>query len=198
MKSVIVREKFEKLVNNLINPIDRFILVGIYYGLAEGGDTSAMLSLKKSDVNFKNKTIKIQNREVKMDSYLEKITKAAIAQDVYIKMGSIGSTNEDYKLNSDSPYIIRTKITSTNNNGMNPLTSNGFRNRMLSIKTFLETDVSVNLLRRSGAFDLIVKNDKTSLNSATELLKGTGLTMGRTTLVQVMKEVRELKNNFQN
>lgn len=199
MSDIIIREKFEKLVEQLVNSIDRFLVVGIYYGFADGGDTSALLALKKTDVDFKTKTIKIQDRVVKMDAYLEKITRDAINQKTYMKMGRVGFTNEDYELNSKSPYIIRTKGTASNNDGLNPLTCNGFRNRMLAIRKFLDIDISVNLLRRSGAFDLIIKNNKNSLRTAEELLEGTGLTLSRGTLVQVMREVKKLslKDNFQ-
>lgn len=92
-----------KQVEKFENAVDKFIIIGIFYGLAgesKGGEQ--LLNIKVSDVDFEKKTISLMDGSVVViDEYLEKITADAISQSVYIKIGSIGTSNfdEDYHLN---------------------------------------------------------------------------------------------------
>lgn len=189
------KKELQELVEKLDNGIDKFMVAGLFYGL-NGGSTNKeqLLNITTDSVNFKDSTITLPDgRVVVMDSFLKKITKEAIDQKIYIKMGGQGKTNEDYCLNSSSDYIIKTKPTSVNNNGLEPLTFGGMRTRLSSISKFLlgNNELNSNTLKQSGAFAVLLESEEPlTIAKADALLKSKGLSIGRNIMVAMLKEIK--------
>lgn len=191
---MIDKKELQELVERLDNGIDKFIVAGLFYGL-NGGSTNKeqLLNITTDSVNFKNSTITLPDgRVVVMDAFLEKITKEAIDQKIYIKMGNQGRTNEDYYLNTSNKFIIKAKPTTTNNNGLDPLTFAGLRVRLSSISKFLlgSNELNANNLKQSGAFAVLLDaQEELTIAKADALLKSKGLSIGRNILVSMLKNI---------
>ena len=193
---MIDRKELQELVNKLDNGIDKFIVAGLFYGL-NGGSTNKeqLLNITTDSVDFEKSTITLPDgRVVVMDNFLKKITKEAIEQKIYIKMGSQGKTNEDYYLNPSNKFIIKTKPTSKNNNGIDSLTFAGLRTRLSSISKFLlgNNELNANNLKQSGAFAVLSESEEPlTIAKADALLKSKGLSIGRNIMVSMLKMIDE-------
>lgn len=139
MKDIITKKELEEIMNKLENGIDKFILAGFYYGLnGASGYKEQLSNLRVDCVDFEKEVINLPDgRAVKMDKLLKQVTKEAINQKIYIRMGSQGRTNEDYFLNSSSPYIIKSRPTKLNNDGCMPLREMGLRKRLQAISSYI-------------------------------------------------------------
>lgn len=196
MKDIITKRNLEKMINRLENGIDKFILVGFFYGLnGEAGYKEQLLNLQVDAIDFENKKINLPDgREVIMNQLLEKVCKEAIEQKIYFKMGSQGRTNEDYFLNSDSKYIIKIKPTKTNNNGLSPLGAGGIKKRMTMLSDYLGVKLTPSILKVSGVYDILKsQKNKMTIMEAEALLKRNGLSIRRNNLIPMLKEINESK-----
>lgn len=139
MKDIITKKELEEIMNKLENGIDKFILAGFYYGLnGASGYKEQLSNLRVDCVDFEKEVINLPDgRVVKMDKLLKQVTKEAINQKIYIRMGNQGRTNEDYFLNSSSPYIIKSRPTKLNNDGFMALREMGLRKRLQAISSYI-------------------------------------------------------------
>lgn len=189
---MIDRKELKVMLDRLENGIDKFILVGFFYGLnGDAGYKEQLLNLEVDSVDFENSKINLPDgREVLMDRLLESIAKEAITQKIYFKMGSQGRTNEDYIINSDSKYIIKVKPTKANNNGLSSLTASGLKKRMTMISDYLGIKLTPSLLKISGVYELLKSQEKTfTIIEAETLLKKHGLSIRRNNLIPILKEI---------
>lgn len=189
---MITKKELINLSNKLENAVDRFILVGLFYGLSDADNRVQLLNIKKESVNFENSTITLPSgRVVIMDDFLKKIALEAINQEIYIKMGEQGRTNEDYYFNPSNEYILRPKPLKGNNNGIDPLTTGGFKTRIRAISTFLVGDTSItpSLLKISGVYEKLKSENKHwTIRGAESFLKENGLSIRRNNLIPILKK----------
>lgn len=194
MQELITKKELEELVNKLDNGIDKFILLGFYYGLnGSAGYKEQLLNLEIDAVDFENKKINLPDgREVVMDELLEKICKEAVNQKIYIKLGSKGGTNEDYTLNPNSKYIIKVKPTKLTNNGLTPLKISGIKKRMSMISDYLGFNITANMLKVSGVYELLKnQHKKMTIAEAETLLKKNGMSIRKNNLIPILRELNE-------
>lgn len=192
MKDIITKKKLEELVGKLENGIDKFILVGFFYGLnGEAGYKEQLLNLEVDSIDFENFKINLPDgRDVIMDELLTSVAKEAIEQKIYVKMGSQGRTNEDYSLNDDSKYVIKIKPTKTNNNGLSPLTASGIKKRMTMLSNYLGIKLTPSLLKVSGVYELLKSQQKKmTIMEAEALLKRNGLSIRRNNLIPMLRKI---------
>lgn len=191
----ITKKGLEEKLDKLDNGIDKFIVAGIYYGLNRSNYREQLLNIKTSSVNFEESTLTLPNgRVVVMDDLLREVTREAVEQKIYVKMGSLGGTNEDYELNPNSEYIIKSKPTSSNEMGIKPLSNAGFKSRMRTISTFLVGDTSLtpSLLKKSGTYEKLKTLDKNlTIRSIEKILKESGYGAKRNTIVEMVQEIRK-------
>lgn len=192
MKDIITKKELEEIMNKLENGIDKFIIAGFYYGLNGSSNyKEQLLNLKADCVDFEKETINLPDgRIVKMDKLLKQVTKEAIEQNTYILMGNTEKTNEDYELNIKNPYIIKPKPTKLNNNGLMPLKESGIKFRIMAISNYLGKKMSQNLLKTSGAYELLKNENKYwSIPKATEFLKEHGMSIRKDNLLLILREL---------
>lgn len=195
MKDIVLKKDLGEMINKLENGIDKFILAGFFYGLnGEAGYKEQLLNLEVDAIDFENKKINLPDgREVVMDELLEKVCKEAINQKIYVKLGSLGRTNEDYLLNTDSKYIIKVKPTKANNNGLSPLGAGGIKKRMTMISDYLGVKLTPSILKVSGVYELLKSQQKRmTIAEAESLLKKNGLSIRRNNLIPILKEINEV------
>ena len=190
----ITKKGLEEKLDKLDNGIDKFIVAGIFYGLNSSDYREQLLNIKTSSVNFEESTLTLPNgRVVVMDDLLKEVVREAVEQNIYVKMGSLGGTNEDYELNPNSEYIIKSKPTSSNEMGIKPLSNAGFKSRMRTISTFLVGDTSLtpSLLKKSGTYEKLKTLDKNlTIRSIEKILKESGYGTKRNTIVEMVQEIR--------
>lgn len=192
---MITKLELKKMIDKLDNGIDKFIVAGIFYGLNSSDYREQLLNIKTSSVNFEESTLTLPNgRVVIMDDLLKEVVREAVEQKIYVKMGSLGGTNEDYELNPNSEYIIKSKPTSSNEMGIKPLSNAGFKSRMRTISTFLVGDTSLtpSLLKKSGTYEKLKTLDKNlTIRSIEKILKESGYGTKRNTIVEMVQEIRK-------
>lgn len=196
MKDIITKKELKELTSRLENGIDKFILAGFFYGLnGEASYKEQLLNLEVNSIDFKNKKINLPDgREVAMDELLTDVSKQAIKQKIYIKLGSQGRTNEDYYLNSDSKYIIKIKPTKANNYGLEPLSAGGIKKRMTMLSDYLGVKLTPSILKISGVYDLLKSQErKITIIEAESLLKANGLSIRRNNLIPILREINSTK-----
>ncbi|EOU1723619.1 hypothetical protein M1Z83_000616 [Clostridium perfringens] len=190
----ITKKGLEEKLDKLDNGIDKFIVAGIYYGLNRSNYREQLLNIKTSSVNLEESTLTLPNGEkVVMDDLLKEVTREAVEQKIYVKMGSLGGTNEDYELNPNSEYIIKSKPTSSNEMGIKPLSNAGFKSRVRTISMFLVGDTSLtpSLLKKSGTYEKLKTLDKNlTIRSIEKILKESGYGTKRNTIVEMVQEIR--------
>ncbi|MDZ4982489.1 hypothetical protein GNF79_06945 [Clostridium perfringens] len=186
------------MIDKLDNGIDKFIVAGIFYGLNSSDYREQLLNIKTSSVNFEESTLTLPNgRVVVMDDLLKEVTREAIEQKIYVKMGSVGGTNEDYELNQNSEYIIKSKPTSFNDYGIKPLTDGGFKSRIRAISVFLvgNTSITPSYLKKSGALEYLKTLDKNlTIRMVEKKLKDRGYNLRRNTVVEMIQELKKGDN----
>ncbi len=191
----ITKKGLEEKLDKLDNGIDKFIVAGIFYGLNSSDYREQLLNIKTSSVNFEESTLTLPNGEkVVMDDLLKEVTREAVEQKIYVKMGSLCGTNEDYELNPNSEYIIKSKPTSSNEMGIKPLSNAGFKSRMRTISMFLVGDTSLtpSLLKKSGTYEKLKTLDKNlTIRSIEKILKESGYGTKRNTIVEMVQEIRK-------
>lgn len=196
MDKLITKEALMSMVEKIDNAIDRFAVVGIYYGLiGEATGADQLLNIKKYDVDFNNKTITLPTGVVVMDEYLERITRDAINQDIYVKLGTQGQTSEDYSLNMDCDYIIKAKPSVKNHNGLDRISNEGFRCRLKSLSKYLGVELNTSLLKKSGALHLLSSQKSNwTVREAEKFLAQHGIKLRRNFVLEMVKF---MKDNFQ-
>ncbi|MBI6073687.1 hypothetical protein H8J87_06395 [Clostridium perfringens] len=191
----ITKKGLEEKLDKLDNGIDKFIVAGIYYGLNRSNYREQLLNLKTSSINFEESTLTLPNGEkVVMDDLLKEVAREAVEQKIYVKMGSLGGTNEDYELNPNSEYIIKSKPTSSNEMGIKPLTDAGFKSRIRAISIFLVGDTSITptLLKKSGAYEKLKTLDRNlTIRSIGKILRESGYNLRQNNLVEMVQEIRK-------
>ena len=162
VKGYITSEELNKVLLLLDNPQDRFIVIAVYRGIAGKNNMSELLNIKTKDVNFNNHTITLEDRVVTMDKQLEKATKEAINQSVlYVETrNGNGSCKEELYLNMDSPYLIKTRPSTTNKNGLDPMKYAGFRSRFAAIRQKAGLEVNASQLETSGVVNQLLSEKK--------------------------------------
>ncbi|MDV5114292.1 hypothetical protein R2Q93_03960 [Clostridium perfringens] len=191
----ITKKGLEEKLDKLDNGIDKFIVAGIYYGLNRSNYREQLLNIKTSSVNLEEFTLTLPNGEkVVMDDLLKEVVREAVEQKIYVKLGSQGGSNEDYELNPNSEYIIKSKPTNSNGYGIKPLTDAGFKSRIRAISIFLVGDTSITptLLKKSGAYEKLKTLDRNlTIRSIGKILRESGYNLRQNNLVEMVQEIRK-------
>lgn len=148
----LTKEELDDLVGYLVNPVDQAFILAIYEFIA-GEQLYELRSLKMSDVDIKNKTVKITdiNGNVRVQNISSKLIglfQDASETDVYIaKNGEVDlSDRRNIRKLSDSDYIIRSLARKTNKGEMTPYGS--LTQKMVRIKKYTGYDfITVNSLQ---------------------------------------------------
>lgn len=191
---IIEEKEFVSLVNKLENPVDQFLILGVYYGLLEKHIiNSSLIYIKKKDVDFSTGEIKLENRNFVMNELFKEVVYKATNQSIYIKKGGGGGSADDFLFNPKSQYIIRTKPLRSNEYGLYNISLDGFKTRLKYINRFIETKFTISHIKRFGAYNLLSKqNEKLTLEKAIMILQENGLGIRR---AEVSKFLADINGN---
>lgn len=128
------REEIQDICDLFINPVDKFIIYGLFCGI-DGEEKKDLLLLKKDKINFENKTIILTNRIMYMDEYMENVLKDTLDP---VFGSRYCKYIDDYELNFDSPYVIKAKPDSKNNNGLDSMKVSELNEKIKILNEHLE------------------------------------------------------------
>lgn len=167
------KKELYKLVDYLDSYQDAFILVAIYHGIA-GKQMIDLRELTTSQVDLNNKTITVGERVIHMDDKFFEITDMAMHQQFgcAISANGVYSSNGEFTYNLKSKYVLKVRQYKNNRQGLDPMSYNGFRTRVRSIMKYLNLDMTVNELEKSGyLYRLKQKSDKWTFMDMKHFLK---------------------------
>ena len=168
----ISRKDLEKAVNNLENPQDRVMLLLLFEGVYDS-TCKQLLNLRVDQINTKDKEIYLEDRTIKISDFTNEEIKVSLKTSLFYKLGNCGDyplSSEVYKLNTDSPYIIRTKPSKRTKDGMSPLGFEGFKSRMQKLSDEIGLPFSSLTLYHSGLFEKVLEKETIKYKRKNELL----------------------------
>lgn len=147
-RGICSKVEVEMAIDNLINPIDKFIVMAIYNGIS-GDRFAEILNLKKTDINLKSSTITVNGKTIVMDDVFRKIAIDTLNQKEYANLTADGDVKY-YELNPASEYVLRPRPLKRNNNGLEPLGFEGFKTRFKNIVSSIGLNTTASTLEKSG------------------------------------------------
>jgi hypothetical protein len=143
------------ICNTFENPQDKFIVYALFMGI-NGKEYEDICTLKETDIDFEDKSIKLSNKTIPMDEYLEEVLRDALDKEfgmIYYKIidkESTMRTVDYYDLNPECAYVIKPKPYSKNNNGMDHMKKSGLRARLKTLSDASGFRLTPNNIERSG------------------------------------------------
>ncbi|MGL5715325.1 MAG: hypothetical protein ACRCX2_20070 [Paraclostridium sp.] len=193
-KGVICKKDLMGMIELLDNAQDQFILMALFYGI-NGKQASDLLNLKISDIDFEKNTITLPEKTIHMNTEFARIAKDAIKQEDYIIVSldmAGGAVVETYKL-PKSPYMVKVRPYKKNNMGMDVISYNGFRTRFGTLCKFLDLDVTISSLEKSGIIDkMIEENIGGTVREIEDWLKKNNLKMERFLAFRLYKKQKDM------
>lgn len=160
------KKEIQLICGKFLNPQDKFIVYGLYIGIY-GKTYSDLLELKTDDIDMENRLINCPSgRVIEMDDFLYQIVLDNTDKEFgelyykYIDEHNQGSTTPFYKLNMSSPYIIKAKPYSVNNNGLDSMKLSGVQTRLSKLGEITGTILSGKDLTKSGIMSKMNDEEK--------------------------------------
>lgn len=147
-KGIYSKDEVEMAVENLINPIDKFIVMAIFNGI-NGDKNVELINLKKSNIDLKNSVICVAGKTIHMDEAFKKITIDALNQKEYAYLTSDGDIKY-YELNTKSEYVVKSKPMKRNRDGLEPMGVEGFKTRFKNVVASIGLETTIGTLEKSG------------------------------------------------
>ncbi|MGE6347957.1 tyrosine-type recombinase/integrase [Bacillus mycoides] len=98
------KEEIMSMANETENPQDGVILALIFDGVSNKNEFEELINLSEDNIDFDDKVIKLEDREVPMSQETALLVKDAIHEDKYQSIS--GERVREYKL-ADSEYVLR-------------------------------------------------------------------------------------------
>lgn len=154
---LMTRTDMYKIASEMLNYVDRAIIVLLYEGVM-GTGFNELLNLEWQNANLETGEIELDNRIVKLSPPSIEILKRAKEECQYTKNGSLDYTGKHfYNFNMSSPYVIRNKPTTFNNNGLYPLKLNSIKCRLT--KLLVDFDTTAMDIYTSGIVEKVVMKE---------------------------------------
>ena len=166
------RKDLEKAVDKLTNPQDRVMILLLFEGVYDSG-CKQLLNLKVEQINTKDKEIYLEDKTIKVSDFTNEQIKKSLKTSLFYKLGNCGDfplSSEVYKLNTNSPYLIRTKPSTRTKNGMSSLGFEGFKSRMQKLSDEIGIGFSSLTLYHSGLFEKVLEKEVVKYKRKNELL----------------------------
>lgn len=176
------------------NPQDKFIVYGLFMGI-NGKEYEDICTLKEEDIDFEDKSIKLKNKTIPMDEYLEEVLRDTLDKDfglIYYKIiekGSTMRTVDSYDLEPECPYVIKPKPYSKNDGGRLHMKKPGLRARLKALSDASGFRLTPNNIERSGVMHKMNKigKDDWANNEVKSFLKYCGVKCNYIELLRLYK-----------
>lgn len=159
-------EDIQDYIETLENPQDKFIIYALFNGIYNQ-NAEELLTITTDMIDMENGLIHLKDRDVVMDSIMKKIVEQTLNETTYyiLDTGKTWRTTE-FNFNMQSPYLIKQRPSKKNNDGKDCMSYNGFRTRMKNLLMYLDSDLSITDIVRSGyAYRIYMELDNISTQS---------------------------------
>lgn len=153
--------EIQAICDSFSNAQDKLIVYAIFKGIM-GKEYQDLRNIKVSDVAEDYSYIKLKDRTVICDDYLKKALEDTIESYVYQTLGN--GTYSYYNFNMESEYVLKSRCTKNNNNGLNAITKCTIQQKFIKLTNAYneEFDDKINLsgrnLYKSGImYDMYLK-----------------------------------------
>lgn len=197
----VTREQLlDRIEHSLNNAQDKAIVMLLFEGVM-GKAYNDLLNLKVSDIDFENNCINLDNQIIDIHPSTTKILDETRLQKIYEKFGtgsSIGTGDISYELNPKSEYLIKSKPSSRNRGGREPIKVAGIKTRLDKITKSLNMEGLTGLsIYHSGIIEKLIEleneyNKTFTKNDVEEQLKK--LNIGRIDPINLFRAMRQLKS----
>ena len=160
IKGYITEKQLKEGLVKLDNAQDKFVVLALYKDLCGKNPIDDLTKLKSKDVDFEKNIINISDRQIEMDEEFSKITKDAINQTIYYTEAIAAHTVEEFPLNPNSEYVIKTKMSSKTKNGTESIRYSSLRSRLYTIGGKAGFDCLPSTLKTSGIINELLKEKK--------------------------------------
>ncbi|MGL4801971.1 MAG: hypothetical protein ACRC18_06870 [Cetobacterium sp.] len=157
-KKLFTEQEIQNIVDALVNPCDQFLV----YGLFKGIELDDLIKLETSKVDLNKKKIYLFGKTIIMDEKMFDICSDLIRTSEYVRRSVKSNVAETYEFNMNSPYLIKVRRLSTNNDGMEPMKYDTAKMKLTGLSKTLSTEdekIALTLvnLKRSGIYAEIDK-----------------------------------------
>lgn len=199
----IKREEFYSEINKLRNPSDKAILLLLFEGVM-GTGYKELLNLKVEQIDTVKGEVKLDGRVIELDEVGKDILIATINQKEYLLDDSSFNLNKKYyfKLNSKSPYLIKSKPTVNTKDGMSPLGVEGVKSKISRLFASMNLEfVTGQSLVYSGIIEKLLKyenehNKELSISEIKKFVTSLGIKKIQPQILKEAKNVYAKKYNL--
>lgn len=131
----LTKKELLSAVKELKNPQDKIIFLLIFDGIM-GKAYKDLINLKVEDYCTTNHSIKVDDKWYKLSRETEYALRYALEQDVYFMYYKENDKYIQYKLNSNDPYIIRSKKSKVDK----PISTVGIRRRIDTCREYMNKE----------------------------------------------------------
>ncbi|GAA0093019.1 hypothetical protein UT300009_30490 [Paraclostridium bifermentans] len=188
-------EEIQEYIGTLDNPQDKFIIYALFCGIYNQ-NAEELLTITTDMIDLENGIISLKDRDVVMDSIMKVIVEKTLNETTYyiLDTGKTWRTTE-FRFNPNSPYLIKQRPSSKNHNGEDCMSYNGFRTRMKNLLEYLDSDLSITDIVRSGyAYRIYKEVDSISTQSINAWLKKNNIRCSDYKLRKTIEELYQKSN----
>ena len=124
------QQEIQDLCDCFANAQDRLIIYAIFKGIM-GKEYEDLRFIRIKDVAEDYSYIKLKDRTVICDDYMKQSLEDTIESYVYQTLGN--GTYNYYNFNMDSEYVLKTRCTKINNNGLNAITKCNIQQKLIKL-----------------------------------------------------------------
>lgn len=151
-EKILTKKETIDICNALVNPQDKFIVYMLFLG-AYNNQCEDLRYLKEENINLNNRQIILPSGKVILiDEFLYDIVTDVLETNVYIRNTSDADSlkYEDILFNTNSEFVLKTRREPKTNDGLDPLSYSGLRDRLSSLSNTMNRKLSAASINKSG------------------------------------------------
>lgn len=201
-KNIFTKDEIIDICNTFSNSMDRFIVYALWHGIC-GKELIDLRKIKLTDVARDDSYIIINNKKFICDEVMKKYvrgTRLAYAYQTY--------RNGKYsymEFNMENPYLLKTRCTKNNNNGMNITSACSIQQRLMKLSKYYDEEYGTNImlssrnLVKSGVLYTLYEKESTeniewTLSKVERYFKNNNINMNAVEFYRTYREIYQDKD----
>ena len=138
----ITKEEIINVCQAFSNAQDRFIVYALWNGI-NGKEFYDLRNIKLTDIARDDSSININGKIFKCDEYMQKCIRYTRLAYMYQTLGD--GVYSYYTFNMDSPFLLKTRCTKKNNDGMNIMTKSIIQQKLVKLTKYYNDQYGTNI-----------------------------------------------------
>ena len=129
---ILSKDEILEICGLFINYSDKFLIYGLFNGIM-GYKYNEMINLKTSQINKDCSEIYLKDRIIECDPYLQHYLRETLKEEsykLYLNEHNEAYTSGEFYYNMSSPFVLKSKPSKKNDNGLLPYSQIGLQNRI--------------------------------------------------------------------